>query len=77
MNLLGHLVGLLGWGLAQHKASTYTGQHNTEKRGQTSMPGVGYKTTIPVFKQMKTVHASDHAAWPINVNVSCYTSDIM
>jgi hypothetical protein len=36
-----HLVGLLGGGIGPHKASTYTGQHNTERRRQTSMPQAG------------------------------------
>jgi hypothetical protein len=31
---------------ARRKASTYTGQHNTEKRGHTSMPRVGFQLTI-------------------------------
>jgi hypothetical protein len=35
---------------AHSKASTYTGQHTTEKYGQTSITHVGYKTMIPVFK---------------------------
>jgi len=38
-------------GSAQHKASTYTEQHNTEKCGHTSMPQVGFEPAIPVFEQ--------------------------
>jgi len=55
----GHLVGLLGRGSARHKASTYKGQHNTEKRGHTLMPRVGFEPTIPVFERSKAVRASD------------------
>jgi len=62
MNLFGHLVGLLGWGSAHCKAATYTGQHNTEKCEHTSMPRAGFKSMIPVFKQLKTVHALDCVA---------------
>jgi len=36
-------------GLARPKATTYTGQHNTEKRGHTSMPRAGFEPMIPVF----------------------------
>jgi hypothetical protein len=32
------------------------------KRKRTSMPQVGFETTIPVFEGAKTVHALDHAA---------------
>jgi hypothetical protein len=32
---------------ARRKASTYTGQHNTERRGKTSMPWAGFEPTIP------------------------------
>jgi hypothetical protein len=40
--------------------STYTGQHNTEKHGHTSMPQAVFKPTIPVFEWLKTVCALDH-----------------
>jgi len=43
------LVGLLGWGSAHRKSCTYTGQHNTEKRGYTFMPRAGFEPTIPAF----------------------------
>jgi hypothetical protein len=32
------------------------------KRTQTSMPQVGFESTIPVLERAKTVHASDRAA---------------
>jgi len=39
------------WTESAHcKASTYMGQHNTEKHRHTSMPQVGFKPVIPVFK---------------------------
>jgi hypothetical protein len=47
----------LDGGSARRKASTYTGQHNTEKRGHTSMPRVGFEPKIPVFERPKTVRA--------------------
>jgi hypothetical protein len=42
------LVGLL-WTSDQPvaKASTYTGQHNTETQRQTSMPRAGFEPTTP------------------------------
>jgi hypothetical protein len=49
-------------GSARRKASTYTGQHNTEKRGHTSMPLVGFEPTIPVFEWPKTVRVLDRVA---------------
>jgi len=48
--------------LARRKASTYTGQHNTEEYGHTSMPRAGFELTIPVFERSKAVRASDRAA---------------
>jgi hypothetical protein len=44
------------------KASTYTGQHNTEKHRHISMPGAGFETAIPMFERPKTVLALDPAA---------------
>jgi hypothetical protein len=35
---------------------------NTEKRGQSSMPRVGFELTIPVFKRAKVFRVLDHAA---------------
>jgi hypothetical protein len=53
-----HLVGLLGWGdQSSAKASTYTGQHNTERRRHTSMPRAGFEPAIPMFEWPKTVLA--------------------
>jgi len=37
-SIFGHLVGLLGWEISHRKATTYTGQHDTEKCSHTSMP---------------------------------------
>jgi hypothetical protein len=50
--LLRHLVGPL-WTSDQPvaKASTYTGQNNTETQRQTSMPRAGLEPTIPVTKR--------------------------
>jgi hypothetical protein len=36
-------------------ASTYTGQHNTEKRGHTSVPRAGFEPTISVFERSKII----------------------
>jgi len=41
-------------GMAHCKASTYIGQHNTEKCGYTTMPQVDSEHTIPVFERSKT-----------------------
>jgi len=38
MNLFGHLVGSLDGGSARRRVSTYTGQHNTEKRAHIHTP---------------------------------------
>jgi hypothetical protein len=44
------------------KASTYTGQHNTEKHRHTSMPRAGFEPEISTFERPKTVLALDRAA---------------
>jgi hypothetical protein len=49
-------------GSARRKATTYTGQHNTEKRGHTSMSRARFEPMIPVFERLKMVSASDRAA---------------
>jgi hypothetical protein len=49
-------------GSARRKATTYTGHHNTEKRGHTSMLRAGFEHMIPVFERSKTVRALDRAA---------------
>jgi len=49
-------------GSARRKASTYTGQHNTEKCGHTSMTRAEFETTTPVSERSKTERASDRAA---------------
>jgi len=54
---------------ARRKASTYTGQHNTEKCGHTSMPRAGFEPTIPVFERSKTVRASDDAVIGTDPNI--------
>jgi hypothetical protein len=46
---------LRGRGSARRKASTCTGQHDTQIRGHTSVPRVGFEPTIPVFKRPKTI----------------------
>jgi len=51
----------LDWGSTRRKAITYTGQHNTEKFGHTSMPRAGFEPTIPMFVQLNTVRALDSA----------------
>jgi hypothetical protein len=58
-NLIRHSVGLL-WTSDQPvaKASTDTGQHNTERQRQTSMPQAGFEPTIPAAK----TYALDRAA---------------
>jgi hypothetical protein len=44
------------------KATTYTGQHNTEKRGHTSMLQAGFEPAIPVLERSKAVYAFDRVA---------------
>jgi hypothetical protein len=63
MNLFRHLVGLLGWGTSSAQGLyLHTGQHNTEKRGHTSMPLARFEPTIPVFERLQTVRSLDCAA---------------
>jgi hypothetical protein len=55
-------INSLDGGSAHRKATTYTGQHNTEKRGHTFMPRARFESTIPVFERVKTMRALDRAA---------------
>jgi hypothetical protein len=52
-------------GRYQHK-----GQHKRKKRTKTSMPPLGFKTTISVFVLAKTVYASGRAAAVIDSTYS-------
>jgi hypothetical protein len=52
-------AGLLVWGSARRKASTYTqNKINTEQTHtiQRSMPSMGFETKSPAFERAKTVH---------------------
>jgi len=51
----------LDGGSAKRKASTYTGQHNTDKRRHTSMPRARFEPAIPDFERSKAVRALDRA----------------
>jgi hypothetical protein len=53
-------VGLLGQGISPSQGSYLTQTQNKHK--QTSMPGVGFEPTIPVFERTKTFHALDRKA---------------
>jgi hypothetical protein len=44
------------------KASTYTGQYNTEKCGHTCMPRAAFEPAIPVFEWPKKVRDLYRAA---------------
>jgi hypothetical protein len=56
-------VGLLGRGISPSQGlCLHTGQHKHNKRTYTSVCGVGFKPTTPVFERAKTVHALDRAA---------------
>jgi hypothetical protein len=52
-------VGLLGRVIstAIRPTAIYTGQYGQKKRGQVSMPRVGFEPTIPVIKQARTFYA--------------------
>jgi len=70
MNLFRQLVGLLGRGICPTQGLyLHTGQHETEKRGHTSMPRVGFEPTIPVLERSKTVRVSDRAAIGTGVKI--------
>jgi hypothetical protein len=50
-------VRLLGRGISPSQDRYLsTEQHKQNKRTQTSMPGVGFEPTTPVFDRAKTVH---------------------
>jgi hypothetical protein len=52
---------------------THRTTQTQNKRTQTSMPRVGFKTMISVFAQAKTVHALDCAATVIGSSLYIYT----
>jgi hypothetical protein len=60
MDLLRHFVGLLGRGSAEHSFCTDT-IPAPKIRFHTTMTGVGFKPTIPVFERFKTVRALEAA----------------
>jgi len=74
MNLF---LGSLDGGSARRKATTYTEQNNTEKRGHTSMPRAGFKLTIPVFESLKTVRALHRAATGTGLTICIFPKIVM
>jgi hypothetical protein len=50
----------LAGGSARRKASTDTGQHNTETRGHTSMPQAGFEPAISIFKLGSAIETGFH-----------------
>jgi hypothetical protein len=58
--LILHAVGRTPWTGDQPVVGPLPTQRTTQtpnKRTQTSMPGMGFEPTIPVFERAKTVHA--------------------
>jgi hypothetical protein len=63
---LRHSVGHLGRGISPTQGRYLHKITQTQnKRGQISVPWVGFEATIPAFEQAKTVHALDRAATAI------------
>jgi len=48
-------------GSVHRKVSTYTLQHNTEKRRYTSTPRAVFRHPIPVFERPENIRTLDHA----------------
>jgi len=62
--------------LAHRKASTYTGQHNTEECKHISMSLAGFEPTIPLFERFKTVRVLGRAVtgtYPFMCHLSKWT----
>jgi hypothetical protein len=58
-------VGMTPWTgdqLYRKAATTHRTIQTQKKRGQTSMPRLGFERTTPVFKRAKTFHALVRAA---------------
>jgi hypothetical protein len=51
---------------------THRTTQTQNKRTQTSMPGVGFEPTIPVFERAKTVYALDRAATVTGLTLYSY-----
>jgi hypothetical protein len=59
-----YIVSRIPWTADQTVARPLPTHRTTQtqnKRAQTSMPQVGFKPTMPVFKRANTVHALDRA----------------
>jgi hypothetical protein len=59
---------------ARRKASTYTGQHNTERRGQTSMPWAAFEPTIPATNRPRPTPQTARPLWPTVRNMAMYNT---
>jgi hypothetical protein len=49
---------------ARRRASTYTGQHNKDRRGQTSMPWAGFEPTILATNRPRPTPQTARPLWP-------------
>jgi hypothetical protein len=55
---------------ARRKASAYAGQHNTERREQTSMPWAGFELTIPATNRPRPTSQTVRPLWSILQSMS-------
>jgi hypothetical protein len=68
-----HLVGFLGGGISpSQRRYLHRTAHNTEKRGNTSMPRAGFEPTIPAFERLTTVRALNCAAIGTDASILIY-----
>jgi len=62
MDLFGHSVGLLGWGISRTQDLLSQQDNTTQRNADTSMPRAEFEPAILAFEPPKTVRALDCAA---------------
>jgi hypothetical protein len=64
------MVGLLGQVISPSQGLYLQGQHNTERRGQTSMPKAGFEPTIPATNRPRPTPQTARPLWPATLHFS-------
>jgi hypothetical protein len=70
LELFRHMVGLLGRVIIPSQGlSTYTGQHNSERRWQTFTPWAGFGPTISAINRPRPTPHTARPLWPADASL--------
>jgi hypothetical protein len=65
------MVGLFGWVISPSQGLYLHRRHNTERRGKTFMPWVGFEPMIPATNRPRPMPQTARPLWPARMRPSC------